>query len=107
DADLDGNDRVTHGADSFDVRFNNVAGPDPFLRRAACADTGRRTGGDDVARLKRDACADVGDQMSHVEQHVTSVGLLFDLAVYLEPQIQILGRSEEHTSELQSRENLV
>src|SRR5690606_11205568 len=51
----DGDDGVAHGADAFDVGFNHVAGPQPFLRIAACAHAGGRARGDDVAGLERDA----------------------------------------------------
>src|SRR6185312_10988356 len=71
---------------------HDVAGPqENGGRLLAGPDSGRRTGGDDVAGIERHEAAAVRDQGAHGKNHPAGVAGLHALAVHIEPHAQLLG----------------
>src|SRR3712207_8663865 len=64
----------------------------------------RRAGDDHVAGPQREAEGELVDDLLYVEDHLGGVAVLPLLPIHPEADA---GRSEEHTSELQSRQYLV
>src|SRR5690349_12582834 len=69
-------DGILHPADALDLAPDAVAGLEEHGRVAEHADTCRRAGDHQVARLERDLLGDEADQLGHREQHVGGVPVL-------------------------------
>src|SRR5262249_6240263 len=74
-------DRVREHPDPFDLHLHGVARLQRDLRVAGVADTRRRAGKDQVARLEREHVRDERDKERHAEDQVRGVSVLQHLAV--------------------------
>src|SRR6478735_6382172 len=78
-------------AQSVDAETHHVAGFQKFrLRLKARANTGRRAGDDDVARLQHEELRAVPDEVRNAEYHGAGRALLPALAVDREPHVEPL-----------------
>src|SRR5438046_206958 len=74
-------------ADRLDPHAHAIAGREiPATRGAA---TRRRSGGDHVARAQREPRAEVGDLLGHREDEIGTRGVLHQLAVHPQPDLQV------------------
>src|SRR5215469_8855651 len=77
-------------AQTLDAKRYDVTDIEELRRLHAVCDTGRRTGGDDVARHQRQELRDIGDALGHRKDHGRGRPGLPALAVDVEPHRQFL-----------------
>src|SRR5262245_32634915 len=77
-------------AQAVDAEAHDIAGLEIPGRLHSHADTGRRAGGDDVARHQREELREIGDEVEHPEHHGRRRTVLHPLAVDLEPEMEVL-----------------
>src|SRR6187397_1192385 len=67
--------------DAFDLALHFVARFEKHGRDSREANTRRRAGADDIARLQRDPGREAFDGRRNIKDHVASVAVLHDLAI--------------------------
>src|SRR5215218_8995832 len=88
-------DRIGEFPNPRDGYPHLVSGAKEALRREADPDSGRRSGGDQVARFQGHAGGDGLDDCADVEDHVAQAGELATLAVHVGrelPRVEIVER---------------
>src|SRR5262249_53462721 len=85
-----GHGALTLLAQAGDAQAHRLAGPQVARRLLPHADAGRRTCGDDVARLQAHEAAEGAHEPRDAEHHRARVAVLVAVAVDLEPEIQRL-----------------
>lgn len=76
------NDVIGENSKSLDLDFNDIAGVQQPRRRSRVADTGWRTGCEEIASMDREALGNVGQSLTNSVDHLRGVSLLHDLTIH-------------------------
>src|SRR4029453_9072425 len=84
-----GYDAILDVADPFDLHPHDVANLQIHRRLLCTADTGRRTGRENITRLQREHCRELLDHLAEAVDEIARVAVLPQLAVHpgLEGQV--------------------